>query len=107
VGWLKDFADPQTMLGPTFNGKNILASNNSNWPQLDVPEINKALDEAELVVGADKRAKAYAEIDKMIMGQAAAITWQWDKPILTRSENVNGVLNQANAAWDLSYTSLK
>lgn len=107
TGWLKDFADPQTMLGPTFNGKNILASNNSNWPQLDVPEINKALDAAELVVGADKRAQAYADIDKMIMEQAAAITWQWDKPILTRSANVNGVLNQANAAWDLSYTSLK
>ena len=24
VGWLKDFADPETLLGPTFNGKNIL-----------------------------------------------------------------------------------
>ena len=24
VGWLKDFADPETLLGPTFNGRNIL-----------------------------------------------------------------------------------
>ena len=24
VGWLKDFADPETLLGPVFNGKNIL-----------------------------------------------------------------------------------
>ena len=32
VGWLKDFADPETLLGPTFNGKNILDQGNSNWP---------------------------------------------------------------------------
>ena len=24
VGWLKDFADPETLLNPVFNGKNIL-----------------------------------------------------------------------------------
>src|SRR3954447_14069323 len=107
TGWLKDFADPQTMLDPTFNGKNIVASNSSNWPQLNVPAINQAMDKAETVVGDDARAKAWANIDKMVMGQAGAITWQWDKPILTRSANVNSVLNQANAAWDLSFTSLK
>jgi peptide/nickel transport system substrate-binding protein len=107
TGWLKDFADPQTMLGPTFNGKNIVPTNNSNWPQLDVPEINKAMDKAETTVGDSERAKAWAEIDKMVTGQAAAITWQWDKPVLVRSANVNGVLNVANAAWDLSSTSLK
>jgi peptide/nickel transport system substrate-binding protein len=107
TGWLKDFADPQTMLDPTFNGKNIVQTNNSNWPQLDVPAINQAMDKAETVVGDDARAQAWADIDKMVMEQAAAITWQWDKPYLVRSENVNGVLNKANAAWDLSSISLK
>jgi peptide/nickel transport system substrate-binding protein len=107
TGWLKDFADPQTMLDPTFNGKNIVPSNNSNWPQLNVPAINQAMDKAETVVGDDARAQAWANIDKMVMEQAAAITWQWDKPILVRSANVNGVLNKANAAWDLSSMSLK
>jgi peptide/nickel transport system substrate-binding protein len=107
TGWLKDFADPQTMLDPTFNGKNIVPTNSSNWPQLNVPEINKAMDAAETIVGTDKRAQAWADIDKMVMEQAAAITWQWDKPILVRSANVNGVLNKANAAWDLSSVSLK
>src|SRR5919197_3205624 len=51
VGWLKDFADPQTMLDPTFNGKNIIATNSSNWSQLDVPAINQAMDKAETIVG--------------------------------------------------------
>jgi peptide/nickel transport system substrate-binding protein len=107
TGWLKDFPDPQTMLGPTFNGKNISPSNNVNWPQLDDPALNKQMDAAETLVGDDKRAQAWADIDKKVMGFAATLTWQWDKPILTRSANVNGVLNLANAAWDLSYTSLK
>jgi peptide/nickel transport system substrate-binding protein len=107
TGWLKDFADPQTMLDPTFNGKNIVPTNNSNWPQLNVPAINQAMDKAETVVGDDARAQAWADIDKQVMEQAAAITWQWDKPILVRSANVNGVLNKANAAWDLSSLSLK
>jgi peptide/nickel transport system substrate-binding protein len=107
TGWLKDFADPQTMLDPTFNGKNIVPSNNSNWPQLNVPAINQAMDKAETVVGDDARAQAWADIDKMVMEQAAAITWQWDKPLLVRSANVNGVLNKSNAAWDLSSISLK
>jgi peptide/nickel transport system substrate-binding protein len=106
TGWLKDFADPQTMLDPTFNGKNIIPTNNSNWPQLDVPEINAAMDKAQLVVGDAERAKAWADIDKMVMEQAAALTWQWDKPYLVVSSNVNAVLNKANAAWDLSSISL-
>jgi peptide/nickel transport system substrate-binding protein len=107
TGWLKDFADPQTMLDLTFDGNNIQPSNNSNWPQLDVPEINDAMDKARLVVGDEERAQAWADIDKMVMEQAAALTWQWDKPYLVRSENVNAVLNKANAAWDLSAISLK
>jgi peptide/nickel transport system substrate-binding protein len=107
VGWLKDFADPQTMLDPTFNGKNILPTNSSNWSQLDVPAINQAMDKAETIVGDQARAKAWADIDKMVMEQAGALTWQWDKPILVRSANVNAVLNKANAAWELSSTSLK
>ena len=37
VGWLQDFSDPQTMLDPTFNGENIIPSQNSNWPEIDVP----------------------------------------------------------------------
>jgi peptide/nickel transport system substrate-binding protein len=107
VGWLKDFADPQTMLDPTFNGKNIVPTNNSNWPQLNVPAINKSMDQGELVVGDQARAKAWADIDKQVMGTASAVTWQWDKPILVRSANVNPVLNQANAAWELSSISLR
>lgn len=90
VGWLKDFNDPQTILNPTFNGKNILEQGNSNWSELDVPEINEAMDKAELLP-KEERAAAWAEIDKMVTAQAPAVPWIWDNQPLIQSANVNGV----------------
>jgi peptide/nickel transport system substrate-binding protein len=107
VGWLKDFPDPQSMLDPTFNGKNIVQTNNSNWPQLNDPAINSAMSKAEVLVNENERASAWANIDKMVTATAAVIPWMWDKPPLVKSANVNAVVNKANAAVDLNSTSLK
>jgi peptide/nickel transport system substrate-binding protein len=107
VGWLKDFADPQTMLDPIFNGKNIVASGNVNWPQQDDPKLNKAMNDAETIIDPAERAKAWAAIDKEIIATAGPIPWQWDKAVLVKSTNVNAVISKWNAAWDLSFTSLK
>ena len=107
VGWLKDFADPQTYLDPTFNGANILPANNNNWSQLDVPEINKAMEEAEMLTDPAERAQAWADIDKMITDEAPAINWLWDKTPNIRSENVNAVIDEDNGLWSLSHTSLR
>ena len=63
VGWLKDFNDGQSMLDPTFNGDNVVPENNSNWPQLDVPEINEAIDEAKLIDDPEERNQAWADVD--------------------------------------------
>src|SRR3954451_22626245 len=90
VGWIRDFADGQTVLSPTFAGKNILDQGNSNWPQLNDPTINKAIDQAE-VAPADQRPQQWGNIDKMITATAAGIPWLWDKTPLIESANVNGV----------------
>jgi peptide/nickel transport system substrate-binding protein len=107
VGWFKDFSDAQTILDPTFNGKNILPENNSNWPQLDVPEINQAMQEASVLIDPAERAQAWAEIDKMVTAQAPVIPWVWDKQPLIRSADVNAVPSEFYNEWDLSFTSLK
>jgi peptide/nickel transport system substrate-binding protein len=106
VGWIKDFQDPQSILQITFNGEAIVPSNNSNWPLLDVPEVNKAIDQAVYVDDPDARAEAWGKIDDQIMEQAPAIPWVWDNQANIESGNVAGVINQFNANWDLSYTSL-
>ena len=106
VGWLKDFNDPLSILDPTFNGESIVPVNNSNWPQLDVPEINKAMDEAALITDPEERAQAWGEIDQMVTEQAPAIPYVWDNQPNIRSANVAGVINRFNATWDLSFTSI-
>ena len=106
VGWLKDFADPETLLGPVFNGKNILEEGNANFSLLDEPEINDAMDEAEVINDPAERNGAWGEVDKMLTETAAGIPWLWDKQPMLRSQDVNGVVSQSNAAWDLTFTSI-
>jgi peptide/nickel transport system substrate-binding protein len=107
VGWLKDFADPETLLGPVFNGKNILQVGNSNFSQLDNPKTNALMDKAEVVNDPTERNKAWGEVDKAITEEAPSIPWLWDKQPLLVSTDVAGVINQANAAFDMTFTSIK
>jgi peptide/nickel transport system substrate-binding protein len=107
VGWLKDFNDGQSMLDPTFNGGNIVPENNSNWPQLNDKAINKAIDAATLVDDPAERASAWAQVDDMVTAVAPAIPYIWDDQANIQSANVAGVINKANANWDLGFTSLK
>src|SRR5215203_6046209 len=107
VGWSKDFADPQTMLDPTFNGENIIQSGNSHWPEIDVPEINKAIDAAKLETDPAARAKAWADVNHMITDQAPAIPYMWDYQSLAISPNMRGVQNGYSTTWDWNYTSVK
>jgi peptide/nickel transport system substrate-binding protein len=107
VSWGKDFADAQTFLDPTFNGKNIVQQGNSNWPELNVPAINQAMDKAEVITDPKQRASAWAKIDDMVTAQASVVPWIWDKQALLRSPDVNGAVSAFNSMWDLSWTSLK
>ena len=93
VGWAQDFSDPQTMLDPTFNGDEHPPDAELNWPELDVPEVNKAIDDAKLVTDPAERAKAWADANKLIMAQAPAIPYMWDYQAAVASPNVRGVQN--------------
>ena len=107
AGWFKDFNDPQSMLDPTFNGDNITKQGNNNLPELNNPEINKAMDEAALLPPGDERFKAWGEIDKMITEQAAAVPFLWDKATVIWSKDVQGAINGYYTAVDFTFTSLK
>jgi peptide/nickel transport system substrate-binding protein len=108
VGWVADFGDPQAVLDVAFNGKNIISTGNNNWGQVDDPEINKAMDAAELLVGTQARANAWAAIDRKLVAQAVAIPFDWDKQPNIESKDVAGVGDLWNTGqWDYSFTSLK
>jgi peptide/nickel transport system substrate-binding protein len=107
VGWAQDFADPQTMLDPTFHGDNIPETGNVNWPQLDVPEVNEAIDRAKLETEPEARAQAWAEANQAVTDQAATIPYMWDYQTAVASPNVRGVQNSYTTVWDLNFTSLR
>jgi peptide/nickel transport system substrate-binding protein len=107
VGWFKDFSDPQAMLDATFNGDNILQVGNVNWPQLNVPKINSAMNAAALIPTGTERNDAWAKINHSIAAEAASLPWIWDKTVGVQSSNVQGVLNGYSTLFDLTYTSLK
>jgi peptide/nickel transport system substrate-binding protein len=108
VGWIADFADPQTVLNITFNGKFINATGNVNWGQTDVPKINAAMTAAEAVSGTSARATAWAKIDEELVENAAAIPYDWDKQANLEGTEVAGVGDLWDIGeWDYSWTSLK
>jgi peptide/nickel transport system substrate-binding protein len=78
VGWLPDFHEPQTILDVTFNGKLITTVNNSNWPLLNDPKINAAMDRAERILDPQARWAAWGAIDRMVTRTAAAVPWLWE-----------------------------
>jgi peptide/nickel transport system substrate-binding protein len=108
VGWIQDFADPQTVLGITFSGKFINATGNVNWSQLNNPKINSAISAAENVSGQGARAAAWAKIDEEIVGVAASIPFDWDKQANIEGSSVAGVGDLWDVGeWDYGFTSLK
>jgi peptide/nickel transport system substrate-binding protein len=107
VGWGKDFFDPESMINPTFNGKNIVPSGNVNYPQLNDPKLNAEMSAAQQLTDPTQRNNAWAKIDDQITAGAYVVMWIWDNDVNLRSANVNGVQNKFNASWDVTYTSLK
>jgi peptide/nickel transport system substrate-binding protein len=107
VGWFKDFADPQSLLEPTFSGDAIKPQGNVNWSLLDNPEINKAMKDAATIPAGPDRNQAFADINKMIVEEAVAIPYSWDDNVVVWAKDVQGVMNAYFSGPDLSFTTLK
>ncbi len=108
VGWIADFADGQTVLNITFNGKFINATGNVNWSQANDPTLNKEMTEAESVSGKSARASAWAKIDEKIVDKALSVPFDWDKQANIEGSKVVGVGDLWDVGeWDYGWTSLK
>ena len=108
VGWIRDWADPQTLLDPTFAGYNIVSTNNSNWGQVNDPQINAAMRAAEKTVGTAARSQAWANVDKLLVSKAVAVPWVFDIQGNIESKDVRGINDLWDIGeWDYNYTSLK
>ena len=93
------------MLNANFNG-DALGSVNQNPSLQDDPKINAAMNDAAKIADLAERATAWGNVDKLLVENAVAIPWYWDKQANIVSKNVHGVIAKWNAAWDLSYMSI-
>jgi peptide/nickel transport system substrate-binding protein len=108
VGWIRDFADPLTTLYETFYGPAIVPTNNSNWGQVNDPQINAAMVQAENTVDPAAAAQAWANVDKMLVNEAVAIPEDFDNQANIESGDVVGADDLWDTgSWDFMFTSLK
>lgn len=90
-----------------FYGPAIVPTNNSNWGQVNNPQINAAMVAASKIVSPTAAAAAWAKVDEMLVDQAVAIPWIFDKQPSIESANVRGINDLWNTgSWDYTYTSL-
>jgi peptide/nickel transport system substrate-binding protein len=107
-GWVRDFADPLGTLYAPFYGPSITSSGNPNEGQVNDPAINAAMAKAALIVAPAARDQAWANIDKMLVADAAAIPEEYDSQPNIESKDVAGVNDLWNVGtWDFAFTSLK
>jgi peptide/nickel transport system substrate-binding protein len=107
VGWIADFADPQTVLNITFNGKLIVPTGNVNWSQTNIPKLNEEMEKGELVTGKSARATFWAKIDQEVVENAAAVPFDWDKQGMVEGKGVKGVGDLWDVGeWDYRWTAL-
>jgi peptide/nickel transport system substrate-binding protein len=107
-GFTRDFADPETIISPLFNGASISPVGNSNVSQLDDPAVNRAIRAAQTLSNPDERARAWARIDRQVTALAPAVAVGWPRFAMIRSADVAGVPSQIySGLWDLSFTALR
>jgi peptide/nickel transport system substrate-binding protein len=105
AGWIEDFPDPYAALYVPFSGKAIVPINNSNWSVLNDPKVNDAIDSAAAIADPTARYRAFANADKLIVDDAAAIPEIWSDNALLEGSKVKGVLDPWNDDWNLSFSS--
>ncbi|MFG2436977.1 ABC transporter substrate-binding protein [Streptomyces sp. NPDC048508] len=72
AGWSPDWPGGYSQFYPCWSGDNI-GDGRSNYAQLNDPGINKAIDAAAKTADVEEANKAWGNVDKMIMEQAAVV----------------------------------
>jgi len=88
AGWGADWPTGYGFFSSLIDGRKILAQGNSNYSEINDPEINKMIDQAVGTTDADKAAEIWGQVDKKLMEDATLIPMTWDKALVINSVNV-------------------
>jgi peptide/nickel transport system substrate-binding protein len=68
--WLEDYPHPNDFFQPLLDGASIAPTNNTNWPQIDVPALNAKIDQLRTEQLGPTQEAEYAALDKEYMEEA-------------------------------------
>jgi peptide/nickel transport system substrate-binding protein len=105
-GVVNDFHDPQAGLAPTFDGRSIQPVNNPNLGMLNDPTVNAAISRASVINEFRARARAWAEVDRMILQRMPAIPLFSENLPYWRSANVQNLVNDFTGLSDVCWMKL-
>jgi peptide/nickel transport system substrate-binding protein len=91
MAWAADWPTGYGFLYSIISGNAILASGNSNLSELNNPQINSMLDDAIQNTDNAAREKAWGDIDKAVMDQAAIVPLTYRLDLLYRPDSATNV----------------
>ncbi len=107
VGFFKDFLDGASLIRPTFYGPAIIPQNNTNWPLLDDPNVNKLIETAGSTKPGEERDQAWADANLAITKLGVAVPVVWDNQPIIASKDVNLVADDYSNSPFMAYLSIK
>ena len=101
-GWCKDYNSAISFFDPLFKSSSILESGNSNFSEVDDPEMDRLIEEAETESNPQERIARWKEANRYATDQAYFVPWLWQKTAIMESDRVvNGYFFgfTANVDW--------
>lgn len=107
AGWGPDWTNGSSVIPPLFDGRRITIRGNENYAQLDDPEINKLIDDANLVTDLHRQAALWGDLDQKVMEKAAVVPLIYDRTNqLVGSKVKGGFLHSFYGQTDLATLSV-
>ena len=88
AGWGPDWPNASTVIPPLFDGRQIKQEGNQNFAELNDPEINRLMDEAQATTDADEQRRLWEELDRKVMETGAIFPYAYDKVIFVSGSKV-------------------
>ena len=102
----EELHDLQLLFQIMFSGDAIDPENNSNWAQLDDPEINEMIEEAEPDQRLQERLDAWGEVLQGRHGRGRGVPWSGTTSPMSGSLMLRRGSQSSTPVGNLSYTSL-
>ncbi|WP_377269295.1 ABC transporter substrate-binding protein [Peterkaempfera sp. SMS 1(5)a] len=90
-GWGADFPTASGFLGVLVDGRQILPAGNNNYTEVNDPQINGLIDDAQKQTDPNAVAADYTKINHMVMDQALYLPVVYDQALNYRNPRLTNV----------------